>query len=131
LTVDENEIFARMLILPGLLIVGGFAVLVAGIIRGGKVAELRHRERMAMIERGLPPPEPVTPTEGAERTYGTKMTAGILLCGFGLALMTLIAFAAGARDVALGVGGAFVMLGLGFVATALVARSDRREPPPA
>ena len=127
--MDENEIVTRLLVLPGLLIVGGIAVIVATIVRGGKLAELRHRERMAMIERGLTPPAPLTPTEGAERSYGSKMTIGIMVSGFGLALMSLIAFAAGDREVALGVGGAFVMLGLAFVAAALVSRRNPYEPP--
>ena len=53
-----------MLILPGLLITGGFALMIATIFRNGKVAELRHRERMAMIERGLTPPESIRPRQG-------------------------------------------------------------------
>jgi len=58
--VSENEIVfaSRLLVLPGLFILGGFAVMVATVIRNGKVAELRHRERTAMIERELTPPEP-------------------------------------------------------------------------
>lgn len=127
--MNENEIVTRLLVLPGLLIVGGIAVMVATIVRGGKLAELRHRERMAMIERGLTPPAPLTPTEGAERAYDSKMTIGIMVAGFGLALMALIAFAAGQPNIAIGVGGAFVMLGLAFVAAALVSRRHPHEPP--
>jgi hypothetical protein len=127
--VSENEIefVSRMLILPGLLIAGGFAVLVATIVRGGKVAELRHRERMAMIERGMTPPEPVAGDGGMQRASGFKTTLGIVLSGLGLALFMLIAFAAGDVGVATGVGGAFVALGLAFVAAAF---NTKRETPP-
>jgi hypothetical protein len=127
--VDENDVVTGLLVLPGLLIVGGITVMVATIVRGGKLAELRHRERMAMIERGLTPPTPLTPTEGVERAYGSKMTIGIMVSGFGLALMSLIAFAAGERDVAIGVGGAFVVLGLALIAAALVSRRNPDAPP--
>jgi hypothetical protein len=124
--VSENEIefVSRMLILPGLMIAGGFAVLVATILRGGKVAELRHRERMAMIERGMTPPEPVAGDVGLQRASGFKTTLGIVLCGLGLALFMLIAFAAGEVAVATGVGGAFVAVGFAFMAAAYYGKNE-------
>ncbi len=131
--MSENEIefVSRMLIVPGLLIVGGFALMVATIIRNGKIAELRHRERMAMIERGMTPPEPSEGREGARRAHGFTMTIGIVLCGLGAALFMLIAFAGGAPGIATGVGGAFVMVGLAFIASAMNARRDLPAPGPA
>jgi len=120
--VNENEFVWAMLILPGLLITGGFALMIATIFRNGKVAELRHRERMAMIERGLTPPASIESREGVRLAYGFKMTLGIVLCGFGAALFMLIAFAAGEPGIATGVGGAFVMVGLAFVASAMNAK---------
>jgi len=124
--VSENEIVfaSRLLVLPGLFILGGFAVMVATVIRNGKVAELRHRERMAMIERGLTPPEPAAGAAGAQQSASSKMTVGIVLCGLGTALFMLIAFAGGEVGIGTGVGGAFVAVGVAFVITAMGAKRD-------
>ena len=116
---NEIEFFSRMMILPGLFIIGGAAVMVAAILRGGKTAELRHRERMAMIERGMTPPEPGPGEAGPQRAHDFKTTLGIVLCGLGLALFMLIAFAGGEIGVATGVGGAFVAVGAAFIASAM------------
>lgn len=123
--MDQTEVdfFIRLLLLPALLIVAGTALVIATIMRNGKLAELRHRERMAMIERGMTPIEPPERVDGPRRARGFKLTFGIMLCGFGLGLGMLVAFAAGVEGVALGVGGAFVMLGLSFIASALVNRT--------
>ena len=122
--MSENEIVfaSRLLVLPGLFILGGFAVMVATVIRNGKVAELRHRERMAMIERGLTPPEPGSGEAASHQA--PKMTLGIVLCGLGTALFMLIAFAGGEVGIGTGVGGAFVAVGVAFVITAMGAKRD-------
>lgn len=122
--MGEYEFFSVMLILPALVIVGGFALLWLTVQRGFKQAEYRHRERMAMIERGLTPPDPVLGDPALQRAHGFKMHLGILLCGLGLALFVLIGFAAGAPGVAFGVGGAFVMLGLALVVSAVSTKRD-------
>ena len=121
---NEIELVSRILILPGLLIAGGAAVMVAAILRGGKVAELRHRERMAMIERGLTPPEPAPGTGAVQRATGFKTTVGIVLCGLGAALFMLIAFTGGQVGVATGIGGAFVAVGLSFMAAAFNSKRE-------
>ena len=121
---NEIEFFSQLLILPGLFIIGGAAVMVAAILRGGKTAELRHRERMAMIERGMTPPEPVFSEAGPQRAQGFKMTLGIMLCGLGLALFILIAFTAGEPGVATGVGGSFAAVGLAFIVSAVISKGE-------
>jgi hypothetical protein len=130
--VSENEIVfaSRLMVLPGLFILGGFAVMVATIIRNGKVAELRHRERMAMIERGLTPPEPAPGEAGSHHASSFKMTLGIVLCGLGAALFMLIAFAGGAVGIGTGVGGAFVAVGAAFITSAVSAKRDARPGAP-
>ncbi len=79
-----------MLLLPALLIVAGVAVLWLIVQRGYRQAEFRHRERMAMIERGMTPPDPVLGDRALQHAHGFKMTLGILMCGLGLALFMLI-----------------------------------------
>jgi hypothetical protein len=122
--VGEYEFFSLILILPALVIIGGFALLWMTVMRGFKQAEFRHRERMAMIERGLTPPDQVLGDPALQRADGFKMTLGILMCGLGLALFVLISFAGGAPAAGFGVGGAFVMLGLALVVSALHAKRD-------
>ncbi len=124
--MGDYAFYTAMLVLPALVIVGGFALLWMTVHRGFKQAEFRHKERMAMIERGLTPPDPVLGDMALQRAHGFKMTLGILTCGLGLALLLLIGFAAGEPAVAFGVGGAFVMLGLALVVSAFNTRREER-----
>jgi hypothetical protein len=52
-------------------------------------------------------------------------SAGVIVIGFGLSLITLIWFVAEAPRIAIGIGGAFVMIGLAFIVNAtLTAQQD-------
>ena len=91
-SMDETRYCARwLLMLPALIIIGGVVVMVcrrSGTRRGRP--KLRHQERMAMIERGMTPPESRARRAAMRRAHGFKMSLGILLCGLGLALFMLI-----------------------------------------
>ena len=117
--MDERDIALLAVMLPALIIVGGVVVMVWGIRHATRQAELQHAERMAMIERGLPPPESPRGSERARRAHGFKMSLGILMCGLGLGLVMLIAFAAGAPATGAGIGGAIVMVGIAFIVSAI------------
>jgi hypothetical protein len=122
-----------------------------------QVREMRHRERLAMIDRGLVPPPEVDP--GAfdanfarpnlpeSRATVRWRSAGVMMIGMGLAFMFLISFAAGEAGVGIGVGGAFALIGAAFFVNATLLnksesrhvvrppsyvprRTDVREPPP-
>ena len=55
-------------------------------------------------------------------------SAGVILMGFGLAMIILLAFAADSPEVGFGIGGAFALLGAAFfVNGALLSKS---APPP-
>ncbi len=145
--MDEREFALLAFMLPALIIVGGVVIIVWGIRHATRQAELAHAERMAMIERGMTPPE--SPRhERRRRAHGFKMSLGILLCGLGMALLLLITFAAGAFGTGLGIGGAIATVGLAFIVSAMVSERDasideqlparrtevhgtRFEPPPA
>lgn len=127
--MGEYEFYALMLLLPGLAIVGGIVLLALTLMRGQRQAEFRHRERMAMIERGMAPPDPVLGDAVLQRAHNFKLNFGILLCGLGLALMLLIAFTAGAPGVAFGVGGAVVTVGVAFIVSAYTTGRDGPAPP--
>ena len=132
--MEESLVFGTISLA---VILGGIAVIALGMFQRTKVLEMTHRERLAMIERGLVPP----PSEHAEMrgdpmrgVVTTKvrrsMTLGILLIGTGLGLGMLIGFAGGAPDAAVGVGGAVVVVGGALVVNALVmARGPTPAPP--
>lgn len=117
-----------MVIIMALFILAGAGLMMGTIINRRKMREMEHRERLAMIERGLmPSPEldpmrfeqaagfaPPRDTAAYERQTATAVryrTAGVLLIGLGLGLMILIAFTAGQAAIGIGVGGAWATLG--------------------
>lgn len=118
------------------LIAGGVLVLITAMVRRLKVIEMAHRERMAMIERGLVPPadtalpDMLTQRRASDRASRRRrlLSGGIVVIALGLGLMTLLAITAGEPDIAVGVGGAIVILGAAFVALAFVQGIG--EPPP-
>ena len=132
-----------------LTIMAGVALMIAAMTNRRKVREMEHRERLAMIDRGLmPSPESnpagfdaaaglgEAPGETADRRDRYR-TAGILLIGLGIGLMCLIGIAGSSPDIGIGVGGAWVSLGAAsLVNYFLLARRDeenraaRWSPPP-
>jgi hypothetical protein len=119
-----------------------FGVLVLGaylIWRRGKLAEMTHRERLAMIERGLAPPPEISDREktmtalSSPDSNGTRVepldsrthrfrSVGVTLIGIGVALMLIIGVAADAPESGIGVGGAFAALGAAMVVNAYLDR---------
>jgi uncharacterized membrane protein (DUF485 family) len=124
--MDERDIAIAVVLLPALVIVGGVVVMVAGIRLATRSAELQHQERIAMIERGMTPPDVAGGAARQRRAHGFKLSLGILLCGLGLGLVMLISFAAGAPGIGAGIGGAIVMVGLAFIVSAFL--TERQGP---
>jgi len=126
--------------IPIVAIVGGLGLAVLGVRHRYKIRELQHRERLAMIERGLTPPPEVDPerfeqllasSAGSPRA-GKHRSAGVLLIGVGFGLMLIIGFASGEPGVAFGIGGGLMALGGAFLANSMLAARDQRmSPPPA
>jgi hypothetical protein len=92
--------------------------------------ERQHRERMAMIERGhIPLAETYHRASGAGSTRA--MSSGIIVVGFGFALMAIIGIAADTPGVGVGIGGAIVIVGAAFIVRSLVVRPEpHRTTPP-
>ena len=130
--MDENVVFVMI---PLAVIFGGIVVIALGMFQRTKVLEMAHRERLAMIERGLVPPPSEHPEMRGEAVRGVvsakvrrSMTLGILLIGTGLGLGLLIGFAGDSPEAAVGVGGAVVVVGGALVVNALVmARGPAAE----
>ncbi len=103
-------------------ILAGVVLMIAAMNNRRKLREMEHRERLAMIERGVVPSPETDPAgfDAAGFENGSKgggdrsqryRTAGVLLIGFGLGLIFVIGMAAGAPAVGLGIGGAWISLG--------------------
>jgi hypothetical protein len=130
-----------VVILFTLMILAGVAVLWMAMQSRRRIREMEHRERLAMIERGLVPPPELDPALFERRTGMTtasetpaaarSRSIGVMMIGIGLGMMFLITFAGGAPGVGVGIGGAFAILGGAFFVNAMLSnRYDGRRIPP-
>jgi hypothetical protein len=98
--------------------------------------ELEHRERLAMIERGLVPSPEVDPV-GFERAIGLHRTVepkaasrarsiGVVVIALGLGFMLMLSVTAQSPNIGIGIGGAFALLGVAFIINSLL--TTREEP---
>jgi len=130
-------------------ILAGVALMMAAMNNRRKIREMEHRERLAMIERGVVP-SPETNPAAFESAVGFTApskdemdhqqryrTAGVLLIGLGFGLLFIIGVAGGSPEIGFGVGGAWVSLGaaslLNYWLMTRRAEQERRSrwsPPP-
>jgi Flp pilus assembly protein TadB len=103
-----------------MIILAGVGLMVAAMMNRRRIREMEHRERLAMIDRGLiPSPESDPGGFEAGARFAPEngdagiryRTAGILMIGFGLGLMILLTFAAGSPAAGIGIGGGWAVLG--------------------
>jgi uncharacterized protein DUF6249 len=113
----------------GLIVLGGVAIIIAGMRHRARILEMAHRERLAMIERGLTPPADLTSAYQARPAARSNrlLSFGIVIVGLGLGLAMLIGFASREPEIAVGVGGAIVVLGAAFIVTALVVHGPGKQ----
>jgi hypothetical protein len=126
--VDGEE--ALVVMLSSLGILSGVFVIWMAMQSRHKIREMEHKERLAMIERGLVPSIEVDPaalegklstTRPAESPSAVRArSAGVIMIALGLAFMFMLSFAAGAPGVGIGIGGAFALVGAGFFVNALL-----------
>jgi len=139
----EDSLFSPFVI-PVVSVVGAFVYLIIKTLSNSRIRELEIRERIAMVERGLVPPPEVDPrgfdramdqhTRLHDRQYQRYASrplrhrrSGVTVMGVGMGLLVLIAFAGGEPNVAIGVGGAIMVLGLAFFINGMLGHPD--EPP--
>lgn len=130
-----------VVVLSALVFLAGLAVIWMAMQSRRQIREMEHRERLAMIERGLVPGGDLDPgafdrrfsparapeSRGASRAR----TGGVTLISLGLALMFMLTFAAGQPEVGLGIGGAFALVGAGFyVNSVLINKANSAYRPP-
>jgi hypothetical protein len=111
---------AALVTVLSIIVFAALGVLWMGMTSRRAVREMEHRERLAMIQRGLvPAPESdplgfeaaVAPFRSDDLRGERWRTAGTLTIGLGLSLIVLLTFTAGAGDIGVGIGGAFIVLG--------------------
>jgi hypothetical protein len=118
---DSNAVFFTLTIVFGAIVLGGFCLVAYAFTARQRLRELAIRERIALIERGLvPAPEVdpvrferfVSPATRAVNPAGQRYrSAGVMLMGLGVALVVLLAFAAGVPEIGVGIGGGLAALG--------------------
>lgn len=113
---------------------GGVLIIIAAMIRRFKIVEMHHKERIAMIERGLTPPGDGPDARGQAYVVHERdpslarsrmLSAGIFIIGLGLAIMAVIGIAVREPNIAVGIGGAVAIIGVAFVVIAFF-----QSPPP-
>jgi hypothetical protein len=147
--VRPEEVF---MVLALMMIGGAVVVFIMSAIQRGKLREMAHRERLAMIERGVAPPPEVDPGR-FERAMGQPpwdeevaaraaryRRMGVIFMGLGAALWFVITFAGDSPEEGFGVGGAVAVLGAALYVNSQLelkhaprkriaeSREPRREP---
>jgi hypothetical protein len=134
--LGQEELIAITMIVP---VLGGLAIIWMAMQYHRQVRDMQHKERMAMIERGLVP-SPETDPAAFERQTGLARppdsqaamrtrSAGVITIGLGVALMFLIGIAGGSLTTGVGIGGAFVVLGAAFFFNSILMARSRYSPP--
>lgn len=117
-----------VIVVFSLVIFAGFLISFMSLRYRARILEMAHRERLAMIERGLQPTDlpPLAHHQDPQLRRSARssklLSAGIFIVGLGLAIAFLIGFASREPEVAVGVGGAIVVLGVSLIVSAMVVR---------
>lgn len=121
--MQVEELFAMVFVLG---MFGGVFIVYLGLRQRSQQLEMRHLERMAMIERGQIPLSEPSGDGAAGRHRGSvapasrSLSAGIIVVGLGLALATIISIAGESPEVGIGVGGAISILGAAFIVRSII-----------
>jgi hypothetical protein len=107
-------------------VLGGLAIAAYAIWMKSKSREMRHREHMAMIERGLVPPEAAESYANGERQpFRRRREGGIMTICVGIGLMMFFGLSSGSwRSV--WIGGIVLMVGVANLTIALLDQRDQR-----
>jgi archaellum biogenesis protein FlaJ (TadC family) len=117
-----------------IVVAGGLTIVISGMRHRARILEMMHKERIAMIEKGIVPP-PERDPEAFDRTIRQRRTVGarrlqslaVITIGFGMALALLITVTAGTADVGLGIGGAIIVLGTALLINARLAAPEEQN----
>jgi hypothetical protein len=123
-----------------IVVLGGLGLVAYTLSGRQRLRELAIKERIALIDKGLVPSPEVDPARfetlvGLRRPVNSKAaryrSAGVIIMGLGVAMLVLLAFAAGVPEIGFGVGGGLAILGLAaFINGTLLAGDDPPKPAP-
>jgi hypothetical protein len=128
--VDGEEVL--VIAVSSLFITAGVAVIWMAMQSRRHIREMEHRERLAMIERGMVPPPEVDPA-GFERQFShtaptrgaiRSRVAGVFMVSLGLAFMFMLTLITGEPAIGIGIGGAFAIVGAGFLVSSFLTSRD-------
>jgi hypothetical protein len=123
--MQPEELFATVFILG---MFSGVFIIFLGLRQRSEQLAMRHRERMAMIERGQIPLDETPHAAGRRMAAGAgssrSLSFGIVVIGLGLALMTIISIAGASPEIGVGIGGAIAILGAAFIVRSVVVRPE-------
>ena len=138
--MDQKPMEVAIALMPVLTLLGLVVLAALWIWRRGKNAEMLHRERMAMIEKGLVPPSETAETmrlvgaldERQTREFGSARSRyrsfGITSVGLGFALMLLISLTGGSPEAGIGIGGAVAVVGAAQIVNSYLSGRDTPRP---
>ncbi len=114
------------LLIPIVAVVGGMAIAIVGVITKSKEEELKHKERIIAMEKGIPIPEsaPCQPKADKPRYFAIRGW-GLVLTLIGVALVIAISVASEPRN---GVWGLLpTALGVGLLIAAWLEKKDMEK----
>jgi hypothetical protein len=112
------------LLIPIVAVVGGMAIAIVGVITKSKEEELRHKERIIAMEKGIPIPEMAAsePPRKDKPRYLAIRAWGLVITLIGLAVMISIGVASDFSD---GVWGLIpTALGVGLLLAGWLEKRD-------
>lgn len=127
--MQPEELFATVFVIA---MFCGVFIIFMGLRQRSQQMEMRHRERMAMIERGqVPLDRSPAALRGVSSAPASSrwLSVGIIIIGLGLSLMMIISVAGGAPEVGIGLGGAIAIVGAAFVVRSLVVKPSQQALP--
>jgi hypothetical protein len=129
--MQSEELFASVFTIGMFM---GVFIIYMGLRQRSEQLQMRHRERMAMIEKGQIPLNE-TPGEWDRQRQGSppssmSLSIGIIVVGIGLALATMLSLAADSPEIGLGIGGAVAIIGAAFIARSVLVRPPASPEPP-
>jgi uncharacterized membrane protein len=135
--VDEGKFVLGILVPLSIVTTGGVLLILMAMYQRTKTLEMQHRERLAMIERGVVPAPGREPAEFEQWQHyhdrpaparGTRM--GIMIIAVGVGFMFIVGFTGGAGGAAVGIGGAIVIVGIAFIVNGELQRRSQPRPVP-
>jgi len=112
-------------LIPIIAILGGFTVAVVAIIMKGKEEELRRKERIIAMDKGLPLPPDQEPVCPGSPGYVRKRAWGLVLTFIGIALIVSMAVTTEGRHAAW--GAILIAIGLALLIAGALEKKEAEK----